>query len=168
MSVFYLKGEKSYSVYAPCDGIVFPIDDIIGDEESAELSAEGFCILPCSTVLYSPTNGILSDISDDHTAYTVISDDGVEMLIKVKNEELLGNRLRTLAFAGQRLTRKDPLCSFELDILHQNDATCNVLVVLINSEQFSSITVFEGRCYASATEVMSFTKEDREYHIRRI
>ena len=167
MSVFYLKNEKVNSVYAPCDGTVLP-GEILEDIFNFDISEVGFLLLPSSAVLYSPIDGVLSDISDDLTTYTLKANDGAEVVVKIGSEELYGDGLHTLAIIGQPITVTDPMCSFEADVFERYNVPTVVAVSLINSERFRAITVFEGACRSSVTEVMSFIDEINGYRLLKI
>ena len=165
MSMFYLKSEMSTSIYAPCDGEVVSDENLKVHFSAAEI---GFSVLPCSTVLYAPINGVLSHISNDLTTYIIKSTNGAKILLKIGDRRLLGDGLHTLANVGQRVTHKDRICSFDPEVFEENQIQPIVTVRLLNPDRFRAITIFEGECRTSFTEIMNFAIETQGYRLRKI
>ena len=165
MSMFYLKSERSISIYAPCDGVV------VSDEKFAPVfftSGTGVAILPCSTILHSPLKGVLRYISNDLTTYIIQGTNGAKMLLKIGDNRLHGDGLHTLADIGKCITPEDCICSFDPAVFEQNQIPQIVTVRLLNPERFRAITVFKRECRASVTEVMNFTEEAQGYRLHKI
>ena len=141
MSIFYLPNEPYVAVLAPTNGEVLPFD-----ESSCKLEeADGLSISVASDTVVSPINGALLAIHKDHLE--IIGECG----------EIL--RLQSNIPFNTDKSIGAPLCVGDILFHFERSAIAPIITLsLNNSDEFRAITVFEGPCYASKTEIMSFCK----------
>ncbi|MBR2460486.1 MAG: PTS glucose transporter subunit IIA [Clostridia bacterium] len=158
MSIFYTHNEKNSVIFAPSCGNVLPIDDVPDAVFSSGALGEGFALIPEVGEVLSPCSGKITFVSDLLNNYYIKSDDGYELLIRIGigSEKMLGDGIRPYVEKGQQVVIGTPLCGFDKALFHQNNVPPLVSVILLNSDEYSSITVFEGSCHAAKTEVMTF------------
>lgn len=158
MSLFYTNSEKNHSVFAPMSGEIFPLSDSEDRDISDGLLGEGFLVLPKNETLFSPADGIITNINNSLDSYSILTDYGADILIKLGTgtEKILGEGIRLLVDMGMRVKVGSPLCCWKSDILTAEGISLLSPVVIRNCDDFSAITVFEGKCTAAVTEAMTF------------
>ena len=103
-------------------------------------------------------NGKLTMINNSLNTYTIKSDDGITVMLRVGigSDRLLCDGIRVCSIVGTTLSKNDPLCIIDLKAFLNNGISPIISILLLNSDDYDSITVFEGDCKAGHTEVMSF------------
>ena len=158
MCLFYTKNERCCSLLAPTDGKIISVYDIPDKILSSGAVGEGFAVWSSNNIVCAPVSGIISDISDGLNDYTITTEEGAEIFIRIglRSDKLLGDGLRPLVIPKQKVGVGTPICSYDPGIFSSNDVSELVAVILINSELFKEITVFEGECRNSESVAMSF------------
>lgn len=158
MSLFYTKNEVCYTIIAPMSGEVRPLEEIPNELISSYAIGNGFSVIPSHGKLLSPVNGKLKSINNTLDTYRLSADFGAELLIKLGGgtEKLLGEGIRPLAAPGDTLTCGTPICTFDTDVFFENGISPYSAVVICNTDDYRSMTVFEGSCLAGISEVLTF------------
>lgn len=165
MSLFYTDNEKSYSIFSPFSGEIESLSEVPDVAISSYMLGDGFSIIPTDGIMLSPVNGTLDHINNTLNSYEITSEFGAKLLIKLgtRAENLLGDGIRVLAVAGDKLNVGTPICRFETEEFISHGVSLCSSVILQNTDDFYSITVFERKGCAAETVAMSFLRLDRQY-----
>ena len=152
------KGEKLAEIIAPVNGTVIPESDIPDVAFASGMLGHGFGIIPSDGEFYSPVNGTVIDVTPTKHAYSIKSDEGAELLIHIGIDtvELKGEGFTSEVARGDKISIGTPLARVELDIIKSHNLSPITAVIIINHNELSQTTVFEGVCKAKETTVLSY------------
>lgn len=152
------KGETLAELIAPVNGTVIPESDIPDVAFASGMLGHGFGIIPSDGEFYSPVDGVVIDVTPTKHAYSIKSDDGAEILIHIGIDtvELKGDGFVSEVARGDKISVGTPLAHVELDKIKSHDLSPITAVIIINHDELSQITVFEGACKARETTVLSY------------
>ena len=124
----------------------------VKDETFAEgYLGEGCAILPSDGHVYAPIGGKIVSLFDTHHALTILSDDGMEILIHVGRDTVMlrGRYFTAFCQNGDQVKTGDLLLSFDLDALEKEGFDTTTPMVITNNTLYQSIkTVAEGSIVA--------------------
>ena len=113
------KNETLGTLFAPVNGRGIPQSKIPDEVFATGILGEGFGIIPSSGDVASPVNGTVIDVTPTLHAYSILSDDGAEILIHIGIDtvELKGNGFKNLVKTGDKISVGTPLAEVDLDLL---------------------------------------------------
>ena len=79
----FFKNKKRKEILSPLSGECVPLEKVPDEAFSQKMIGDGVAIIPSSGHLVSPVDGTIIQVFDTKHAYTLKSDDGVEILIHV-------------------------------------------------------------------------------------
>lgn len=149
------KNEVICSLHAPVNGKAIPESEIPDEVFSAGMLGEGIGIVPSDGRFVSPVKGTVVDITPTLHAYSLLSDDGAEILlhIGIDTVELKGRGFEKLVNVGDRIDVGTPLANVDLDLITKEGYSTITALVIINSDGLSQITTFIGDSSAGKTEI---------------
>ncbi len=152
------KDEVICSLYAPVNGTVIPQSEIPDEVFSTGMLGEGIGIIPDDGYFVSPVKGTVVDITPTLHAYSLLSDDGAEILlhIGIDTVELKGKGFESFVKTGQKIDVGTPLAKVNLDIIKKEGFSNVTAMIIINPDILSQLTIFEGECSASKSEIIKF------------
>lgn len=158
------KNETLGTLFAPVSGKVISQSEIKDEVFASGLLGEGFGIIPSEGEIVSPVNGTVIDVTPTLHAYSILSDDGAEILIHIGIDtvELKGKGFENLVSAGDKLSVGTPLAKVNLDLIKSKGYDDTIAVVIINDSVLSQITVFEGDCKKSKSEVFKYVIKSKK------
>lgn len=109
---------KETTVYAPVDGQLVPMKDVI-DQDGKAFPGKGFAIKPSSNHVYAPFDGKIIFTFGTKHAFGIVSDDGLELLVHigVGTVNMRGEGFVTHYNDGQRVKKGDLLFDFDRQLI---------------------------------------------------
>lgn len=152
------KNEKLCTVFAPVNGRVIPQGEIPDEVFSTGMLGEGIGIIPEDGEFFSPISGKVIDVTPTLHAYSLLSDDGAEILlhIGIDTVELKGRGFKSLVKTGDRVEVGSPLARADLDLIRKEGYSTVLAMIIINPDMLSQITTFEGKCKAFESEILKY------------
>ena len=152
------KGQAISSIIAPVNGKVIPQSEIPDEAFASGMLGEGIGIIPSDGYFLSPVNGKVIDVTPTRHAYSLLSDDGAEILlhIGIDTVELKGKGFESLVSSGDKIKVGTPIARVDLDVIKNAGYSNVIALIIINTDVLSQLTVFEGECKASRTEIFKF------------
>ncbi len=149
------KNEVICSLYAPVNGKAIPQSEIPDEVFSTGMLGEGIGIIPSDGNFVSPVKGTVVDITPTLHAYSLLSDDGAEILlhIGIDTVELKGKGFENLVNVGDRIDVGTPLAKVDLNMIQTEGYSTTTALIIINSDVLSQITTFIGKSKASESEI---------------
>ena len=144
-------------IFAPCDGEVIRLEEVNDEVFSSGIMGEGFAIVPASKEILSPVDGKVDNAYKTGHAYTIISSDGLDVLVHIGIDtvELNGKHFEKNASEGENLKMGDPLSYAEIDKIKEEGFDPVCIIVVSNPEKMHSVEISYGKCYAK-DEIMKY------------
>lgn len=150
--------NKIKSLKAVCDGEAMPMSRVPDEAFSTEMLGKGFAIEPEGSLFVCPADGKVESIATTRHAYTLLTEDGLDLLIHVGVDtvELDGEGFEPLVSEGQRVEAGDPLVRIDPDEIRQKGFSAMTAVVITNPEKIENIEYRFGAVTAGETPAMTF------------
>lgn len=134
------------SIFAPVDGTIVPLENVPDKVFAGKIVGDGVAILPTGTVLRAPADGTIGTIFDTNHAFTMLTDDGLEVFVHlgVDTVELKGEGFSRIAESGARVTKGDPVIGFDLEMIKKKARSVLTPVVIGNLDAFGSMKCSQG------------------------
>ena len=161
LSDFFGKKKSKYfkkiDILAPLSGDIINIKDVPDVVFSKKIVGDGIAINPLGTKMLAPVNGTIGKILDSMHAFSIISEDGVELFVHfgVDTVKLKGEGFKKIAQDNQAVKIGDPIISFDLNLLKKKSYSILTPVVISNIEKFKKIEKSSGKIIAGKTVIMS-------------
>ncbi|MCD8327364.1 MAG: PTS glucose transporter subunit IIA [Lachnospiraceae bacterium] len=133
------------------------VDDAVFSEE---MLGKGMAILPKEGLVYSPVDGQVTVMMDSMHAVSLLSDDGVELLIHIGLDtvRLGGKYFKGHVKEGDRVSQGQLLLEFDLDALQREGYDMVCPVIICNTEDYREVTPFTGKKVEVGEPVLKLEK----------
>ena len=150
--------KKKNRMLAVASGTAVPLSEVPDQAFSTELLGKGFAIEPSDGMIYSPITGRLHGISDARHAYTIFSEDGLDVLVHIgiDSVSLKGEGFFPLCEEGAAISAGDALARVDLDQLRRNGLPTVIPVVVTNPERLTDVDLSFGPTQGGKSDVMHY------------
>ena len=157
MSLFSKK-EPLYSLLAPADGRLIPLESLPDEAFSQKLLGEGFAVTPTSGNVYAPASGTVGTVSQVGHAVTILTPDGLDLLVHVGIDTVtLGSDpFQVLVAVGQQIGAGDPILKVDLDAIRAASLPTEIPVLITNRECLTSLLTECGDCIGGQTVAATY------------
>ena len=130
--MFFLK--KKRNLCAVCDGRVMPLSEMPDEAFSSGILGIGYAIEPHSDRICSPVCGVVDSVAEAKHAYTIQSEDGLDILVHIGVDTvgLKGDGFLPLVKAGDRVRTGEPIAKVDYDVIRAHKL-CTYTAVLIGN-----------------------------------
>lgn len=138
---------KNIEILSPLEGKSLPLSEC-GDEAFAgEMLGKGLAVLPATGLIVAPFNAKVEVLFDTAHALSLLSDQGVELLIHIGIDtvRLQGRHFKALVKQDDRVRAGEPLIEFDLVAIQEEGYSIVVPVVVCNSADYVAIESFPDR-----------------------
>ena len=149
--------SKKIEIFAPLSGEIINIEDVPDVVFSKKIVGDGIAIKPSGNKMISPMNGTIGKILDSKHAFSILSEDGVELFVHfgIDTIKLKGEGFKKIAKDNQKVKIGDTIILFDLNILEKKARSILTPVVISNIENFKKIEKSSGSIIAGETIIMS-------------
>ena len=135
------KGKEkktAITLFSPVKGEVISLSEVSDPTFAEEILGTGVAILPEQGRVVSPVNGTVSQVFDTGHAVTLVSDEGVEVLIHIGIDtvQLKGKHYTKVAKEGASVAIGDLLIEFDEKAIITAGYETVTPVVICNSEDY--------------------------------
>ena len=150
--------KKEKKLLAVADGNAIPLTEVPDEAFSSGLLGVGFAVDPTGGHIYSPVSGRLQSISQTRHAYTILSDDDLDVLVHIGIDtvELNGMGFTSHVREGDTLNTGDLLATVDLALLKSKNYSCVIPVLISNPERLSGIDFTYGRVLGGKSEAARY------------
>ncbi|WP_422667525.1 PTS glucose transporter subunit IIA [Buchnera aphidicola] len=151
------NSSKKIDIIAPLSGEIINIKDVPDIVFSKKIVGDGIAIKPLGNQILSPVNGTIGKIFDSIHAFSIISEDDVELFVHfgIDTVQLKGEGFTQIAQDNQDVKIGDLIIKFNLDFLQKNAKSILTPIVISNIDQFKKIEKSSGTVIAGKTIIMS-------------
>lgn len=150
--------KKEKKLLAVADGNAIPLTEVPDEAFASGLLGVGFAIDPTDGHICSPVSGRLQNISQTRHAYTILSDDDLDVLVHIGIDtvELNGIGFTSHVREGDTLNTGDLLATVDLALLKSKNYSCVIPVLISNPERLSGIDFTYGRVLGGKSEAARY------------
>ena len=156
--MLFSKKDKASDLLAVADGEIVPLEKVPDEAFSSGVLGVGFAVLPSSGVIHSPVDGKIASVTETGHAYTLLTEDGLDVLIHVGIDtvELRGEGFLTLVHEGQTVKAGDVLSRVDLEVLRQHGLATHIPVLVTNPERLTKHDVRYGHVQGGKSRAMTY------------
>lgn len=152
---FFNKYRKMVSV---CDGESKPLSQMSDEAFANEMLGKGYMIKPKSNYFYAPCDGIIENIADSKHAYTITTEDELDILIHigVDTVSLNGNGFNSQVAERQKIKAGDLIAIADIELIKKQGLETDCAVVITNPEKIEKVDFNYGTVLGGKDICMSF------------
>ena len=135
------KESKEIQIFSPLSGEIVNIEDVPDVVFSEKIVGDGVAINPNGDTIVAPVNGTIGKIFETNHAFSIESEDGVELFVHfgIDTVELKGEGFTRIAEEGQSVKVGDPVIKFDLETLRAKAKSVLTPVVISNMDEISNL-----------------------------
>ena len=147
-------------VYAPMAGEAVAISEVPDPTFSSGAMGNGIAIKPTDGKVCSPVNGTVDMMFDTGHAVTLVSDNGIEILIHVGLETvgLEGKPFQVKVQNGQKVKKGDILMIADLAAIEAGGLPTITPVLICNTDDYTTFNTTTGKAVTNADVVIELGK----------
>lgn len=148
------------SIMAPVEGATVAVSAVSDPTFGEEILGKGIAIKPSRGRVVSPVNGTVSMMFETGHAVSLVSDDGVEVLVHVGLDtiKLKGEFYTIHAHDGDKVKIGDLLMEFDMDSIKAAGYDIITPIVICNTADFSLVSPIVGNDVVEGDEIISIKK----------
>ena len=154
------KEAKEIQIVSPLSGEIVNIEDVPDVVFSEKIVGDGVAINPNGDTIVAPVNGTIGKIFETNHAFSIESEDGVELFVHfgIDTVELKGEGFTRIAEEGQSVKVGDPVIKFDLETLRAKAKSVLTPVVISNMDEISNLNKKAGEVVAGESVVLTLNK----------
>ncbi len=151
--------SKKYTLNAPVSGEILSLDKVPDEVFSQKIMGEGIAIIPKNGEIVSPVKGEVISVAEALHAYTIRSEDGLDILIHVGIDtvSLKGKGFKVFVKEGTKVDIGTPLASVDLKLLKNEKINPTVMVILCDMPENIKVEMSEGNVTAGKSNLLNVT-----------
>jgi glucose-specific phosphotransferase system IIA component len=156
--LFGKKRVERRALYAPCRGKAVPTSEIPDEVFSKGMLGVGFGMEPDEGHFCAPIGGCVESIAESKHAYTLVSDEGLDVLIHigVDTVQMHGEGFVPRVKKGQYVKVGDVIADADLELIRQKGFPTVVAVLITNPEKIENTEYRYGSVAGGRDAVMDF------------
>jgi glucose-specific phosphotransferase system IIA component len=158
----FKKGDDAITLVSPLTGEAQDITTVPDDVFAQKMVGDGMAVKPTDGSVVAPANGTISKIFETNHAFSMETDDGVELFVHfgVDTVKLGGDGFERLIEEGAKVTAGTPVLRVDIDAVKDKVPSIMTPLVISNLDDFASFTpVTSGTVEAGSTTVITLTKK---------
>lgn len=148
--------KKLIEIVAPLSGEIIAIEDVPDVVFSDKIVGDGIAIQPTGHSIVSPVNGTVSKIFETLHAFSIKSNEGIEIFVHfgIDTVKLKGLGFERFANEQQHVKKGDLIINFDLNLLKNKAKSIITPIVISNIEKVKQLKKFTGKVTAGITTIM--------------
>lgn len=136
----FLK-RKPRVINAPIDGQIVAIETVDDEVFSQKMAGDGVAIIPVGEIFTAPVDGVITKIFSTNHAYSVKSDQDLEVLVHIGLETvaLKGEGFERIANEGDKVKAGDPVIKVDLAYIKANAKDIITPILVTDESKAESI-----------------------------
>ncbi len=150
--------RKNHTLLAICDGRCAPLSEMPDEAFASGMLGEGVTVFPTTGRFFTPVSGKIESIAESRHAYTMLSEDGLEILlhIGVDTVEMKGDGFTPLVKAGQQVRAGDPLADADLSRISDRGFSTATALLITNPEKIEITDLRHGAIKGGKDVLLSY------------
>lgn len=128
-------------------GEIVSLEQVDDEVFSGKILGDGIAVEPIEGKLYAPCDGVVENVFDTKHAINIISDDGCEILLHmgIDTVKLKGEFFEVFVKQGEKVTKGEPLASFDADSIKKAGYKLTTPMIICNSDDYNEIKLTTKR-----------------------
>lgn len=137
---------KKVSISSPIPGQVVALESIPDETFATGVLGHGIAVEPSEGKVYAPFDGTCESVFDTKHALSLLSEDGVELLIHVGLEtvSLQGEPFKTHVKDGEKIRKGQLLLEFDMEMILAKGCKTVTPVIVTNEDDLAGMSVENG------------------------
>ncbi|AWK13972.1 PTS glucose transporter subunit IIA [Candidatus Fukatsuia symbiotica] len=154
------KDDSTIEIVAPLSGEIVNIEDVPDVVFAEKIVGDGIAINPTGNEVVAPVDGVIGKIFETNHAFSIESDDGIEMFVHfgIDTVELKGDGFTRIAKEGQRVKKGDVVITFDLALLTKKAKSILTPVVISNMDEMKGLIKLSGTVIVGKTPILRIKK----------
>ncbi|QJY41002.1 PTS glucose transporter subunit IIA [Vibrio cholerae] len=147
-------------IIAPLSGEIVNIEDVPDVVFAEKIVGDGIAIKPAGNKMVAPVNGTNGKIFETNHAFSIESDDGVELFVHfgIDTVELKGEGFKRIVEEGQSVKIDDTIIEFDLALLEEKAKSTLTKIVISNMDEIKEMNKLSGSVTVGETSILRVTK----------
>lgn len=145
-------------LFATQDGDCIPLEQVPDPVFSEKMLGDGVAVIPADNIVKSPADGTVVQVFDTLHAYSVRTDDGLEILVHIglNTVELKGEGFTAKVKSGDSVKAGDVLCETDLNFLREKGYETYTPIIITNMDAVKDFKPITGNVRAGQTAVIEY------------
>lgn len=158
---FKKKEDKALVLGAPVKGKAVPLSEVSDPTFGEEILGKGIAIVPIDGKVYAPADGTIELLFDTKHAVSMISAEGVEILVHIGLDTvaLKGEHFTAHKTTGDTVKKGDLLISVDLEAVKAAGYDIITPMVICNTADYEMVEGITGIDAAPGDDVVKITKK---------
>lgn len=141
---------KKSILVAPCNGEVIELSSVNDEVFSSGMLGNGFAIIPEGNDFVCPCDGEIQEAHEARHAYTIVSNDGIEILVHIGIDtiELDGDGFTSFVNNGDTVLQGGKLASVDIQMVIENEYDPVAIIILTNDYMLGDYKINYGKIKA--------------------
>lgn len=141
---------KKVTIASPVPGKVVPLESIPDETFATGVLGRGIAVEPSEGKVYAPFDGTCESVFDTKHALSLLSEDGVELLIHVGLEtvSLNGEPFKALVKDGEKIKKGQLLLEFDMEMIQNKGCKTVTPVIVTNEDDLAGVSIENGEIIA--------------------
>lgn len=141
------KKKNSGSLVSPATGETVKLEDTGDDVFAGKLVGDGVAVKPEDGVFVSPCNGTVQHVAESAHAYSISSDDGLDILVHIGIDtvELRGEGFDAKVKPGERVKAGQPICEADIELIARKGFSTVTPIIISNISDVAFFDRKKGR-----------------------
>lgn len=159
MGIFGRKKEL-LKLVASQTGECVPIELVPDPVFADKLLGDGVAIIPKENEVKSPADGTIVQVFDTLHAYSIESEDGLEILVHIglNTVELKGEGFTAKVKEGDKVKAGDVLCEADIAFIKEKGYEIYTPIVITNISEVKKFELLKGQVIGGETPVIEYSK----------
>lgn len=152
--------SNNQKLLAIADGRAVPLGNVPDEVFASGMLGNGFAVEPISGTIYSPVSGRIDSVTETKHAYTIKSDDGLDILVHigVDTVKLGGQGFISLVERGDNVRAGDVIAKADIAYIKANGLSPITPVLIANHDELKSYDFKLGAVRGGRSAVMTYKK----------
>lgn len=145
---------------SPIEGKTVALSEVNDPTFSQEILGKGIAIEPSIGRVVAPVNGTVELMFETKHALSIVSEEGVELLIHVGLDTVMlkGKHYTTHAKVGDKVVKGDLLLEFDIEKIKAAGYSVITPVIVCNTADYKSIESLVGKAVNPSDDIMYIKK----------
>lgn len=140
------------------DGDCILLEQVPDPVFSEKMLGDGAAVIPADNIVKSPADGTVVQVFDTLHAYSIRTDDGLEILVHIglNTVELKGEGFSPKVKSGDKVKAGDVLCETDINFLREKGYETYTPIIITNMDAVKNISPITGNVRAGQTAVIEY------------